>query len=198
MIWGVRPKAKKGIMKLLISRLLSFSMIIGLGFLLVVSLVANTLLLALSSNILHLFPDLPINFIDLINNAFIFLVISFLFAVIFKMLPDVRIRWRQVVPGAFLTAALFLLGKFFIGMYIGSNNTASLYGAAGSIIVILMWIYFSAFILYFGAEFTRAYIEYSGVKIVPTAFAEYNDRRLLETYLKEEQAGRGERDSPPL
>lgn len=186
MIWGVRPKAKKGLIKLLISRLLSFSMIIGLGFLLVVSLVANTLLLTLSSRILQLFPELPINLIDLINNGFIFLVISFLFAVIFKMLPDVKIQWRQVVPGAFLTAALFLLGKFFIGLYISNNNTASLYGAAGGIIVILMWIYFSAFILYFGAEFTRAYIEYSGVKIVPTSFAEYNDRRLLERYLKEQ------------
>jgi membrane protein len=186
MIWGVRPKAKKGLIKLLISRLLSFSMIIGLGFLLVVSLVANTLLLTLSSRILQLFPELPINIIDLINNGFIFLVISFLFAVIFKMLPDVKIQWRQVVPGAFLTAALFLLGKFFIGLYISNNNTASLYGAAGGIIVILMWIYFSAFILYFGAEFTRAYIEYSGVKIVPTSFAEYNDRRLLERYLKEQ------------
>lgn len=187
MIWGVRPKAKKGLIKLLISRLLSFSMIIGLGFLLVVSLVANTLLLALSSRILKLFPELPINIIDLINNGFIFLVISFLFAAIFKMLPDVKILWRQVVPGAFLTAALFLLGKFFIGLYIGSNNTASLYGAAGGIIVILMWIYFSAFILYFGAEFTRAYIEYSGVKIIPTSYAEYNDRRLLEHYLKEQR-----------
>lgn len=185
MIWGVRPKAKKGFIKLLLNRVMSFSMIIGLGFLLIVSLVVNTILLALSKHLLEMFPDLPINIISFINTAVIFLVISFLFSVIFKMLPDVRIRWKQVWPGSFVTSALFLLGKFLIGIYISNTNTVSLYGAASSIIVLLLWIYFSAAILYFGAEFTRAYIERHGQKIVPSAYAEYSDKRLLK-YLKEE------------
>lgn len=186
MIWGVRPKARKGFIKFLLNRLISFSMIIGLGFLLIVSLVINTLMLALSRKILQLFPHLRLDMIGLINNGVIFLVLSFLFAVIFKMLPDVRIRWRQVMSGSFLTAALFLFGKFLIGLYISSSNTVTIYGAAGSLIIMLMWIYFSAFILYFGAEFTRAYIEYHGEHIVPTTYAEYSDKRLLEQYLKKQ------------
>jgi membrane protein len=187
LIWGVRPKARKGFVKLLLNRAISFSMIIGLGFLLIVSLIVNALLLALSDVLLRYLPDLPLNLLDLINTALIFMVISFLFCVIFKMLPDVRIRWRQVWPGAFLTAGLFMLGKFLIGLYIGNNNTVSLYGAAGSIIVMLLWIYFSAFILYFGAEFTRAYIESNGEKIMPSSYAEYSDKRLLEELRKEHE-----------
>lgn len=190
-IWGVRSKTNKGLVKLVLNRLISFSMIIGLGFLLIVSLMINTLLLALSHIILRYFPHLPINWIDLINNVVIFFVISFLFAVIFKMLPDVRIRWRQVRSGAFLTAALFLLGKFLIGIYISTSSTVSVYGAAGTLIIILLWIYFSAFILYFGAEVTRAYIEYHGGKIVPTSYAEYSDSRLLSEYLSKEDKGKG-------
>ncbi|WP_106524665.1 YihY/virulence factor BrkB family protein [Taibaiella chishuiensis] len=185
MIWGVRPKAKKGFIKLVLNRVISFSMIIGLGFLLIVSLVVNTLLLALSRWILGKFPELPFNALNLINTAIIFFVISFLFTVIFKMLPDVRIRWKQVWPGAFVTAALFLVGKFLIGVYISNTNTVSLYGAASSIIVLLLWIYFSAAILYFGAQFTRAYIEYHGRKIEPNSYAEYSEKRLLQQ-LKEQ------------
>ena len=187
LIWGVRSRAKKGFIKLLLNRAISFSMIIGLGFLLIVSLIINALLLALSNILLRFLPDLPVNLLDLINTGLIFLVISFLFSVIFKMLPDVKIRWKQVWPGSFLTAALFMLGKFLIGLYIRSNNTVSLYGAAGSLIVLLLWIYFSAFILYFGAEFTRAYIEYHGEKIMPNSYAEYSDKRLLEEFRKELQ-----------
>lgn len=185
MIWGVRAKHKKGFVKLLINRALSFSMIIGLGFLLIVSLIINAIMLALSKFILERLPDLPINILSLISNLFIFFVLSFLFSVIFKMLPDVKIKWRQVWPGAFVTSALFLVGKFFIGLYISNATTVSLYGAAGSIIVLLLWIYFSAAILYFGAEFTRAYMEHSGEKIAPSSYAEYSEKRLLQ-HLKEE------------
>jgi membrane protein len=185
MIWGVRPRAKKGFIKLLLNRAISFSMIIGLGFLLIVSLIVNALLLALSHYLLRLLPGLPIDILSLINTIVIFFVISFLFSVIFKMLPDVRIRWKQVWPGSFVTSLLFLGGKFLIGLYISKTNTVSLYGAASSIIVLLLWIYFSAAILYFGAEFTRAYIEYHGKRIIPNSYAEYSDKRLLK-HLKEE------------
>jgi len=189
MIWGVRPKAKKGIVKFVLNRVMSFSLIIGLGFLLIVSLIINALLLALSNKLVQWFPHLPITFLSVVNSAVIFFVISFLFSVIFKMLPDVRIRWKQVWPGSIVTAALFLVGKFLIGIYIGQNRTASLYGAASSIIVLLLWIYFSAAILYFGAEFTRAYIEWQGKRIVPNSYAEYSDKRLLK-HIREERESR--------
>jgi membrane protein len=185
MIWGVRAKAKKGFIKLLLNRFISFSMIVGLGFLLIVSLIVNAILLAMSTFLLKLLPELPINVLSIINTVVIFFVISFLFSVIFKMLPDVRIRWKQVWPGSFVTSGLFLLGKFAIGIYISKTNTVTLYGAASSIIVLLIWIYFSAAILYFGAEFTRAYIEHHGKRIVPNSYAEYSEKRLLQ-HLKEE------------
>lgn len=187
MIWGVRPKAKKGFVKLLLNRAISFSMIIGLGFLLIVSLIINALLIALSSKLTQWFPGLPINLLNFINSGLIFLVLSFLFSVIFKMLPDVRIRWKQVWPGSIVTAALFLVGKFAIGIYISQNKTVSLYGTASSIIILLLWIYFSAAILYFGAEFTRAYIEYHGKRIVPNSYAEYSDKRILKHLREDEQ-----------
>jgi membrane protein len=188
MIWGVRSKAKKGITKFLLNRVMSFSLIIGLGFLLIVTLIINALLLALSSKLSHWFPNLSISYLSYINSIVIFAVISFLFSVIFKMLPDVRIRWKQVWPGAIVTAALFLIGKFLIGIYISYNRTATLYGAASSIIVLLIWIYFSAAILYFGAEFTRAYIEWHGKRIVPSSYAEYNDKSILK-HIREEREG---------
>lgn len=186
MIWGVKAKARKGIIKFILNRVMSFSLIIGLGFLLIVTLIINALLLALSSRLIQWFPHLSINYLNYINSAVIFAVISFLFSVIFKMLPDVRIRWKQVWPGAIVTAALFLIGKFLIGIYIGQNRTATLYGAASSIIVLLLWIYFSAAILYFGAEFTRAYIEWHGKRIIPSSYAEYSDKRILK-HIREER-----------
>lgn len=193
-IWGVRAKAKKGVLKLLLNRLLSFSMIIGLGFVLIVSLVINTLLVALSHQIIQLIPDFPVNFINIASFVVIFFVISFLFGIIFKMLPDVKLKWRQVWPGAFVTTILFLIGKYVINIYISSNNTITLYGAASTVIVLLVWIYFSSLILYFGAEFTKAYIEFHGKIIQPSTFAEFDDKRswriMMEKKkkLEEEQA----------
>jgi membrane protein len=185
LIWGVRSKAKKGLVKLLLSRLISFSLILGLGFLLIVSLIVNTILMSLSEQFLailqinKIIPELSQQALNLVNTGLIFLVLSLLFSVIFRFLPDVRLKWKDVWPGAFLTTILFLLGKYLIGLYIESNKMATLYGAASSVIILLLWVYFSAVILYFGAEFTRAYIEYKGEKIEPTKFAEYDVKRLI-------------------
>jgi membrane protein len=186
LIWGVRARAKKGITKFLLNRVMSFSLIVGLGFLLIVTLIINALLIALGNKLVDWFPSFSVSFLGYLNSAIIFFVISFLFSVIFKMLPDVRIRWKQVWPGSIVTASLFLVGKFLISIYIGYNKTATLYGAASSIIVLLLWVYFSAAILYFGAEFTRAYIEWHGKRIVPSSFAEYSDKRLLK-HIREER-----------
>lgn len=192
-IWGVKVKQKKGIIKVIITRLLSFSMIIGLGFLMIVSLLVNTIVMAISENLLELLqlndliPEVSRGMLSLINNGVIFLVLSVLFTTIFRLLPDVRIKLREVWPGAFLTTLLFMLGKYVIGIYIANNKIASLYGAASSVIVFLMWIYFSAVILYIGAEFTRAYIEYKNGKIEPSRYAEYDMKRLLEAYREEDR-----------
>lgn len=186
MIWGVRAKAKKGFVKILLSRLLSFTMIIGFGFLLIVSLILNAVILGFSDFILKQLPFIPVNMIGIVNTVFTFTVLLVLFMAIFKMLPDVKIKWRQVLPGAIVTTLLFFFGKYLIGLYISGNTMASLYGAAGSVIVLLLWIYFSSFILYFGAEFTKAYIEHFGGKIMPNSFAEYTEKILLKDYLAQD------------
>lgn len=195
-IWGVRPKAKKGFIKLLLTRLLSISMVLALGFLAIVSLVVNTVLVAASKQILQYFPELPINMINLISNGIVFFVLAFLFSFIFKIMPDVKIQWKRVWPGAFVTTFLFLIGKYIINIYVSNNNIISLYGAASTIIILLVWIYFSALIFYFGAEFTKAYIEYHSEKIIPNRYAEYDNRRLWEQYeAKKEKEEEGQRKS---
>ncbi len=169
-IWRVKAKPKKGWLKLLQNRFLSFSLIASLGFLLLVSLLVNLLVTALSNRIQHFFPGIDI-IIYGVNLALTFIVISTLFAIIFKVLPDVKITWKDVRSGAFFTALLFMLGQYLIGLYIQYFANSSAYGAAGSAIVILTWIYYTAAILYLGAEFTQVYAEASGSRIEPAEYA---------------------------
>ncbi len=166
-IWSVRAKPKKSWLKFLANRLLSFTLIVGLGFLLLVSLIANALLALLSNQLLKIFPDYTLLFFNTINFFIILIVISGLFAVIFKILPDAIISWKDAIIGAMFTALLFLLGKFLIGFYLGRSNLGITYGAAASIIIILSWVYYSALILYFGAEFTKIYALQAGEGIRP-------------------------------
>ncbi|MGV3684195.1 MAG: YihY/virulence factor BrkB family protein [Daejeonella sp.] len=170
-IWRVKAKPKKGWIKLITNRVLSFSMVIGLGFLLIVSLVINGLVLALSAKLQIYFPDVAILFVNIFNLILTFIVISALFGIIFKYLPDVQIGWKDVRMGAFFTATLFMLGKFLIGLYIEQVGPGSAYGAAGSLIVILIWVYYTASILFFGAEFTQVYADCYGGKIKPAEYA---------------------------
>jgi membrane protein len=170
-IWRVKAKPEKGWKQLLINRVLSFSMIISLGFLLIASLIINGLILALSDQLTQYFPHLTIVVINIFNVGLTFIIISALFSVIFKFLPDVEIGWKDVRIGAFFTATLFIVGKFLIGIYIEKVGPGSAYGAAGSIIVILVWVYYTAAILYFGAEFTQVYSERYGGKIKPASYA---------------------------
>jgi len=170
-IWCVKAKPEKGWKKMLINRVLSFSMVISLGFLLISSLIINGLILALSAQLSQYFPDLTILVINIFNVALTFIIISALFAVIFKFLPDVEIDWKDVRIGAFFTVTLFIVGKFVIGIYIEKVAPGSAYGAAGSIIVILVWVYYTSAILYFGAEFTQVYSERYGGKIKPASYA---------------------------
>ena len=173
MIWRIRAKPKKGWLRMILNRLISFSMIVSLGFLLIVSLIINGIILALSSKLSTYFPDITIMLVNLINVCVTFLVIASLFGIIFKFLPDVQISWKDVRMGAIATALLFMLGRYLIGIYIAKVAPGSAYGAAGSLVVILVWIYYSSAILYFGAEFTKTYAEKYGRTIRPSSYAVY-------------------------
>lgn len=175
-IWRVKAKPKRGWLKLLKDRLMSSSLVVSLGFLLLVSLVINGVVLALSEQITRLLPGLGVYIISAINFAISTAVVTVLFGVIFKVLPDAKISWKDVRWGAIFTALLFMLGRYLIGLYIETTGTESTYGAAGSLIVILTWIYYIAAILYFGAEFTQAYANHLGARIEPADNAVYIER----------------------
>jgi membrane protein len=184
-IWRVRPKPKKGFQKLLINRVLSFSMIISLGFLLVVSLVVNGIVAALSQRLSSIFPEITVLLVQAFNIFLTFSIITTLFAIIFKFLPDVKISWKDVRVGAIATALLFMLGRVLIGFYLQMAGTGSTFGAAGSLVVILTWVYYTAAILYFGAEFTQVYAEKFGGSIQPAEYAVHVIQTEEEVAVKE-------------
>lgn len=166
-IWSVKAKPKKGWMKLVRNRLLSFSLIIAIGFISLVALVVNAALDALSNKLLNFFPETMFVLFYILNMLLILIVITSLFVVIFKVLPDAIIRWRDVLRGAVFTAILFMGGKFLISYYITHSQISTAYGAATSIVIILVWVYYSAVILYLGAEFTKCYALEAGSGIKP-------------------------------
>lgn len=173
MIWRLkaRPKKGKGWLKLLLDRLMSFSVVVTLGFLLLVSLMINGLMELLTNQLTRIIPDSQRVIAYISNLAITFLITSVLFGMIFKVLPDAKIKWRAVRAGAFATTLLFMGGKFLISYYLGHNKMSSAYGAAGSVIIILLWVYYSAIILYVGAVFTRVYAIHNGMNIYPTQYA---------------------------
>ncbi len=156
-IWKVEPQKTKGLAHFLRRRFLSFSMVLGVGFLLLVSLLASTVISALGEMIRGL-PIIEILAVVL-NFILSFGIISLLFAMIFKFLPETDIPWRAVWPSALLTSLLFSIGKLLIGLYLGNSSIGSAYGAAGSLIIVLVWVYYSAQILFFGAEYSRVCAE---------------------------------------
>ncbi|HXI00127.1 MAG TPA: YihY/virulence factor BrkB family protein [Sphingobacteriaceae bacterium] len=171
MIWKVKAKPKKGWLKLLTNRILSFSMIISLGFLLIVSLLINGIVVALTDQLNQYFPDITVLIVNLLNLSLTYCIITILFAIIFKFLPDVEIEWKDVRMGALFTAALFMIGRYLISLYIQTSGPDTVYGAAGSLIIVLLWVYYTAAILYFGAEFTQVHAEAYGCKIKPASYA---------------------------
>ncbi len=170
-IWGLKPKPKRGWVKLLQNRFLSFSVIIGLGFLLLVSLGISSIIDIFSGFLSNRFPETTLVVFYIINLLITLSVTTVIFAAIFKVLPDASIKWKDVFAGAVATAILFMLGKFGISFYISKSSVGSTYGAAGSLVVLLLWVYYSALILYFGAEFTKAYAIKYGSNIYPNQYA---------------------------
>jgi len=171
-IWGVEPKPRQGMMGFVRMRLLSFAMVVGIGFLLLVSLVVSAGLAAFSKFLNELLPAVGILAV-IIGGVISFAVIALLFAMIFKVLPDVKIAWRDVWVGAVTTSLLFTAGKFLLGWYLGRSTTISAYGAAGSIVLILLWVYYSAQILFFGAEVTKVYANRFGTRLSPSHYARW-------------------------
>lgn len=176
-IWSIRAKPKKGWLKFLKNRLLSFSLIVGVGFLLIVSLLVNTMTDLLTERLQRFFANEAVILFKVLNILILFVVTSLLFAVIYRVLPDARIRWKDALVGATFTALLFLLGRFLIGIYLAKSSIDNTYGAAASIIIILSWVYYSSIILYFGAEFTKVYALKFGNGIRPYSNAVFIIKR---------------------
>lgn len=166
-IWEVQPKPGRGLIGILRDRFLSFTMVLGVGFLLLVSLVLSAGLSGLVNFLGSLLPGIGA-LLQLANFVLSFAVTTLLFGLIYKVLPDVKIAWSDVWSGAIVTSLLFSIGRFALGLYLGNSSFGSTYGAAGSVVIILVWVYYAAQILFFGAEFTQVYARRYGSRIVPT------------------------------
>lgn len=172
-IWSIKAKPKKGWLKFIINRMISFSLIVSLGFLMLVSLVINAAMDALSESLSRIFSNGTFYLMYGLNILLIFAIISFFFTIIYKVLPDATIYWKDAMKGAMFTAVLFLIGKFLIGYFVGSSKTSAAYGAAASLVIVLLWVYYTSVILYFGAEFTKVYALQRGKGIKPHENAVY-------------------------
>jgi membrane protein len=171
MIWGVEPKAGRGVVGFLRDRFVSYAMVLGMGFLLLVSLVISAALSAFDHFLESWIPGAGL-LLQIIHFTVSLGVIAFLFAAIFKFLPDAQVTWKDVAIGALMTAILFNIGKYLIGLYIGQSSAASVYGAAGSLVTLLLWVYYSGLIFFFGAELTQVYAARFGSGVTPAENAQ--------------------------
>jgi membrane protein len=172
-IWGLRIKEKKVWWRLLITRLLSFSIVLCLGLLLIASVILNALVSAFGRLITRIVGEYSVYVIEITDYVLSFFIAMFLFSLVYKILPDAKIKWKDVFVGGFVTAVFFTLGKLGIGFYLRKSNLTSLYGAAASIIILMVWVYYSSIILYLGAEFTKVFAKLYGGKILPNDYAEF-------------------------
>jgi membrane protein len=179
-IWGVKAKPSRGIWGFLRSRFLSFAMVAGICFLLLVSLAIEALLKGFSHYVQSVLPG-GMTIALAVYLVFDFAAVVLLFAMIFKFLPDVKIQWRDVWIGAAITAILFGIGKWLLGFYLGSGAAGSAYGAASSLITLLLWVYYSSQILLFGAEFTQVYAARAGRELKPSEYAVRVETQKIES-----------------
>jgi membrane protein len=192
-IWNVEAKPGKGVWGYLRQRFFSFSMVLGVAFLLLVSLVLSAALTAVGAYFSHALPGGEALW-QVLNFVLSLAVITLVFALIFKVVPDVKIAWRDVWIGAAVTAGLFTVGKFGLDMYLGRASVASPYGAAGSLIVLVIWVYYAAQILFMGAEFTQVYARHRGARIEPSDHAVPAEERKI---VGGEETKRPSRVGPP-
>jgi Predicted membrane protein len=170
-IWEVKAKPRRAVFTVIRTRLFSFGLILSVGFLLLISLIITTVLAALSGWVLLHWPNIVLMIFYVLKFIISFGVVMLLFALLFKILPDAKIQWKHLWLGSALTALLFILGKTAIGFYLSKTNPGSAYGAAGSIVLILLWVSYSSMIFFYGAEFTRAYAHHITGEVSPTDVA---------------------------
>ena len=170
-IWRIKPKPKRGWLKMIKNRLLSFSMIISLGFILLVTMSASSIVGFLSERLMEYLPETSFILFKILGIALNIAIAASIFLLIFKVLPDAKIKFRDVTIGALVTTALFLTGQYAISIYLSTSKISSLYGAAASVLLLLVWVYYSATIVYIGAEFTKAWANVLGSKIYPEEYA---------------------------
>jgi membrane protein len=179
-IWEVKPKPGQGIMGFIRYRMLSFAMVLAIAFLLLVSLLLTTVIAAMGTYFSHLFGDATWLF-QLVNTVVSLALITVLFAMMFKYVPDAEVAWRDVWVGAIVTSVLFAIGKFALGMYLGKSSVVSTYSAAGALLVVLLWVYYTAQILFFGAEVTQAYAHMKGRAVQPSDHAMRDEAKAAQT-----------------
>lgn len=170
-IWGVRPTRKKAYIKLVLVRLISFALVVGFGFVMLASLIIDTLLTLFNDVFSRIFSDYTLYVVSSLNFGTTLLVITLVFSSIYKILPDAIIRWKQALRGGLFSAVLFIIGKILIGLYLGNSEISSTYGAAGSLVLILIWVYYISAILLLGAVFTHVYALSRGGVIMPKSGA---------------------------
>jgi membrane protein len=199
-IWEVKPKPNAGVLGMVRERFLSFTMVLGTGFLLLVSLVLSAGITALSTYLQGILPGSDLLW-QILNIVFMIVVVTVMFALLYKYLPDVKIAWKDVWLGAFVTTLLFLAGQLALGIYLGSGSVGSAFGAASSLVVILVWVYYSAQIFFFGAEFTQVYAHKYGSRLQPKEYAEFatEEARAQEGLTRKEgdEGKEGERRAQP-
>lgn len=170
-IWNLRVKKGRGFRQMLKSRLIAFFLISGIGLLLFIFLLVSGLLEGFMHKIREMFPQFSVTLFYLLDILFLLFTVALLFAMIYKILPDAHIKWKDVIAGAIFASLLFMIGKFGFSIYIKNSDLGNSFGSAGSFVILLMWIYYSATMLYFGAEFTKAYALKYGDEISPKSYA---------------------------
>src|SRR5674476_242359 len=170
-IWEVKAKPRRAVFTVIRTRLFSFGLILSVGFLLLISLTITTVIAVMGDWVMNHWTNIVLIIFYVLNFIISFGVVMLLFALLFKILPDAKIQWKHIWWGSILTAFLFILGKTAIGFYLSKTNPGSAYGAAGSIVLILLWVSYSSMIFFYGAEFTRAYADYFTGKVSPTDVA---------------------------
>lgn len=189
-IWNLKPKPRNGLLAFVQTRVLSLGLVLSVGLLLLVSLVLSAGLAAFGGYLRALLPNATVVLFHALDVVLSLALTSVMFALLFRFLPDARVAWRDIWPGAILTSILFLVGKYLIGLYVGKADPGSAYGAAGSIIVLLVWVYYSGLIVFFGAEFTQQLLAQFGQKVRPKEYAV----GVLEKELPPGQAAPAEQD----
>ena len=185
-LWDVEAAPKKALVKLLLDRANSLGMILIIGFLLLISMILSSLIGWFNSYISYYFGSETAIFTQIINIVISFGVVNLLFAMMFKVLPDVEISWKSVWAGAFLTTLLFTLGKFLLTLYFDSFKPTSAFGAAGTIILIMMWVNYTCMLVFFGAEFTKVYTYKKGFRIEPSKHAKWSNAKLYKDSIETE------------